>query len=69
MGDFSILIDPKKTIDELIRFYFETCGKLDLFGDKSTFFLINVDNITYPYPIKLVETLKNKSVNWKHLEL
>ena len=53
-----IYIDPKKTIDELIRLYFEKCGRSDLYGDKSIYFLINGENITYPYPKKLIETLK-----------
>ena len=62
-GNTSIFIDPKKTIDDLIRFYFETCKRPDLYGDKSIYFLINGENITYPYPKKLIETLKTEIVN------
>ena len=62
-GDINILIDSKKTIDELIKFYFETCGKKDLYGDNSILFLINGNNISFPYPKDSVETFKNKVVN------
>ena len=58
-----ILIDSKKTIDDLIRFYFTTIKKSDLYGDKSIYFLINGRNIGPPYLKEPIEILKNKIVN------
>ena len=63
IGDTSILIDSKETIDELIKFYFKACGRLDLYGDNTIFFLVNGKSIVQPYPKDFVETLKNKFVN------
>ena len=63
IGYTSILIDSKETIDELIKFYFEACGRPDLYGDETIFFLVNGKSIVPPYPKDFVETLKNKFVN------
>ena len=63
IGYTSILIDSKETIDELIKFYFKACGRLDLYGDNTIFFLVNGKSIVQPYPKDFVETLKNKFVN------
>ena len=62
-GDSNILIDPEKTIDELIRIYFKKCKRLDLYGDKTISFLINSKTITPPYPKESIETLKNTVAN------
>ena len=53
-----ILIDYNKTIDELIRFYFNNIGRPDLYGDPSIYFLIGGNNITPPYTKAAVETLR-----------
>ena len=53
-----ILIDYNKTIDELIRFYFNNIGRPDLYGDPSIYFLIGGNNITPPYTKASVETLR-----------
>ena len=68
-GDIDILIDSNKTIDELIKFYFKTIGRFDLYGDKDIFFLINGKNISPPYPKELVETLKNKVVDYETIRI
>ena len=68
-GNVDILIDSKETIDELIKFYFETCGKKDLYGDNSILFLINGKNISFPYPKDFVETLKSIHVNSESIEI
>ena len=69
IGVTSILIDSKETIDELIKFYFKACGRLDLYGDNTIFFLVNGKSIVPPYPKDFVETLKNKFVNSKTIRI
>ena len=59
-GDSNILIDSSKTIDELIRFYFEISGRKGLYGDKSIIFLIGGKPILPPYPKENIATLKSK---------
>ena len=59
-GDSSILIDSNKTIDELIKFYFEISGRKDLYGDESIIFLIRDNSIAPPYPKENISTLKNE---------
>ena len=63
LGDSYILIDSNKSIDELIRFYFEISERKDFYGDKSINFLIGGKSITPPYPKESIETLKNKIIN------
>ena len=58
--DSKILIDSSKTIDELIRFYFEISKRKDLYGDKSIIFLIGGKPILPPYPKENIATLKSK---------
>ena len=58
-GDSSILIDSNKTIDELIKFYFEIIERKDLYGDENISFLIRSNLIIPPYPKESIETLKN----------
>ena len=64
-----IVIDSKKTIDELIKFYFRICERKYLYGDKDIFFLIGGNNIKYPYPKESVETLKNKIANFETIKI
>ena len=59
-GDSNILIDSSKTIDELIRFYFEISKRKDLYGDESIIFLIGGKHIVPPYPKENIATLKDK---------
>ena len=59
-GDSNILIDSNKTIDELIKFYFEISGRKDLYGDESIIFLIRDNSIAPPYPKENISTLKNE---------
>ena len=40
-----ILIDPNKTVTELIKFYFEIIKRPDLFGDQSISFLFNAQSL------------------------
>ena len=61
-GDSNILIDSSKTIDELIRFYFEISERKDLYGDESIIFLIGGKHIVPPYPKENIATLKNKII-------
>ena len=68
-GDINILIDSKKTIDELIEFYFKQIGRNDLYGDGSILFLIEAKNIKPPYPKEPIETLINKIINLKTLKI
>ena len=68
-GDYNILIDANKTIDELIRFYFEISGKQELYRDGSIIFLISGKLIVPPYPNDAVETLKNRIVNSKTIKI
>ena len=42
-----ILIDPNKTVKELIKFYFETIKRPELFGDKSITFIWSANVITH----------------------
>ena len=59
----TIYINPKKTIEELIKIYFETIKRSDLYGDKEIVFLTDGKNISVPYPKDPVESLKNNAVN------
>ena len=59
-GDSKILIDSSKTINELIRFYFDISERIDLYGDESIIFLIGGKDIKPPYPQENIETLKDK---------
>ena len=68
-GDYNILIDSNKTIDELIRFYFEISGRSELYGDRSIIFLIGGRSILPPYPNDTVETLKNRIVNSETIKI
>ena len=61
-GDSKILIDSSKTIDELIRFYFEISKRKDLYGDESIIFLIGGKPILPPYPKENIATLKSKII-------
>ena len=60
-GDSIILINSNKTIDELIRFYFQISERKDLYGDESITFLIEDKTIIPPYPKESIESLKNKN--------
>ena len=51
--------DSNKTIDELIKFYFEIIERKDLYGDENISFLIRSNLIIPPYPKESIETLKN----------
>ena len=42
-----ILIDPNKTMVELIKYYFKVIGKKDLFNDQSIRFILNANLITH----------------------
>ena len=42
-----IIIDPNKTIRELIKFYFEKIKRPELFGDKSIRFILNANLIMH----------------------
>ena len=52
MNESKILIDSNKTIDELIRFYFEINGRSDLYGDPSIIFLSCGKVISYDFKKK-----------------
>ena len=69
LGNTNILIDSKKTIDELIKFYFEKNRKINLYGDKNILFLIGGRNISPPYPKDPIETLISKVVNSKTIRI
>ena len=68
-GISEILIDSKETINELIRFYFQINGRLDLYGDESIRFLNDGNCFMPPYPPTPVETLINKYVNSKTIRI
>ena len=68
-GDLSILIDSNKTIDELIRFYFEVTERKDLYGDESIIFLIGGKYIIPPYPTESLETLKNNNISSETIKI
>ena len=68
-GDTNILIDTMNTIDELIRFYFEINGRLDLYGDESIIFLIDGNCIQFPYPKKPIKTLINTVVKSQTIKI
>ena len=59
-GDSNILIDSNKTIDELLKFYFEINERKDLYGDENIIFLIGNNSIVPPYPKDNISTLKNE---------
>ena len=52
MNESKILIDSNKTIDKLIRFYFEINGRSDLYGDPSIIFLSCGKVISYDFKKK-----------------
>ena len=60
LQDIIIYIDPNKTIDDLIRFYFEINKRVYLYRDKKIIFFIDGKKIAPPYPRESIETLKNK---------
>ena len=64
-----ILIDSDKTIDELIKFYFDELKRPDLYGKQSIWFLINEKNIIPPYPKESLEKLLNKIDNYKTVKI
>ena len=64
-----ILIDSDKTIDELIKFYFDKLKRPDLHGDQSIWFLINGKNIIPPYPKETLDKLLNKIDNYKTVKI
>ena len=68
-GNTNILIDSSESIDELIKFYFEINGRIDLYGDKSIIFLIDSKCIMPPYSKEPVGTLVNKVVNSKTIKI
>ena len=69
IGNKSILIDSNKSIEELIRFYFEVIKRQDLYGDKNISFLKDGKAISPPYPKKSIETLTNKIVPSKTMKI
>ena len=69
IGNKSILIDSNKSIEELIRFYFEVIKRQDLYGDKNISFLKDAKVISPPYPKESIETLTNKIVTSKTLKI
>ena len=68
-GDSTVLIDSNKTIDELIRFYFNISERKDLYGDKSITFLIGSKIIVHPYPKDSVVTLKKRIANSRTIKI
>ena len=68
-GNTNILIDSSESLDELIKFYFEINGRIDLYGDKSIIFLIDRKCIVRPYPKEPVGILVNKVINSKNIKI
>ena len=64
-----ILIDSDKTIDELIKFYFDEIKRPDLYGEQSICFLINGKNIIPPYPKESLDKLLDKIDNNKIVKM
>ena len=56
-----IIIDPIKTMEELIHSYFEKIGKSNLFGDKSIIFLANGQSIEHDSKVLIKEFFKRES--------
>ena len=61
-GKIKIIIDPNKSIKELIKFYFEKIKRPELFGDQNIRFILNANLISQDsnQPIK---TYLNKKVD------
>ena len=68
-GNTNILIDSSESIDELIKFYFEINGRIDLYGDKSIIFLINSKCLVPPYPKEPVGTLVSEVVKSENIKI
>ena len=64
-----ILIDSDKTIDELIKFYFDEIKRPDLYGEQSIWFLINGKNIIPPYPKESLNKLLVRYDNCKIVKM
>ena len=54
-----ISIEPEKTMEELIKYYFEVRKKKELFGDKTISFMMN-GNIIFQDSKNLIKTYLNK---------
>ena len=54
-----IIINPDKSVSELIKFYFEKIKRPELFGDNSIRFIMNANLIEYDSN-KLIKTYLNK---------
>ena len=63
LGNLKILIDSRKTIDELIEFYFKKIGKSNLYKDESILFSTGDNIIISPY------TLLSKVNNLKTIRI
>ena len=55
-----IIIDPNKTIRELIQFYFEKIKRPELFGDKSIRFILNANLFMHDSNIPIKYYLNKK---------
>ena len=67
--DTGVLMDHNKTIDELIRYYFNKIDSSNLYGDPSILFLIGGRNISPPYPKEPIETLVDPIVKAETIKI